>query len=126
MPKSTNGSGDAKPAKAHYGPDIDEKKVKQFASSIGAARQDLDDATMAHAEEWKAAEEAGIHRAALKHVLRLKKQDAAKSRDFQTHFDAYADILGLNAQLELFDQAQKEEARQENVAAASQSVPVPA
>ena len=125
MTKPTNGSGDSKP-KVHYGPDIDEKKLKKFAASIATLKQDLADATMAHAEEWKTAEKAGIHKAALKHVLKLKKQDAAKTRDFQNHFDAYADILGLNAQLELFDQAREEEARQESVAAASQSAPAPA
>ena len=125
MPKSTNGKSTPEP-ETHYGPGIDADKVKQFASNIGAARQDLDGATMAHAEAWKAAEEAGIHKAALKHVLKLKKQDAAKSRDFHTHVEAYADILGLNAQLEMFDQQAEEEARQEDVAAASQSAPAPA
>ena len=118
MTKSTNGKNNAE-TKTHYGPDINEKKLKKFAASIATLKQGLADATMAHAEEWKLAEEAGIHKAALKQVLKLKKQDAAKTRDFQTHFDAYADILGLNAQLELFDQAAEEEARQENVAAAS-------
>ena len=122
MTKTTNGSGDGKD-KVHYGPEIDAKKLKKFAASIGSAKKTLDDATMAHSEAWKAAEDDGIHKAALKHVLKLMKQDAAKTRDFGTHFDAYADILGLNAQLELFDQAREEEARQEDVAKASQSAP---
>ncbi len=120
MAKKVNGGG-----KVVYAPGIDAEKVKSHSNSIKILKQALDDARMDHAQAWKDVEEAGIHKAALKHVLKLKGQAETKTRDFQTHAEAYADILGLNKQLELFDQAQETEARQESVGKASEAPPPP-
>ena len=118
MTKKTDGKN-----RIVYGPGIDADKVNTHAKNICTLRQDLDDARMAHATAWKEAKEDGIHKGALRHVLKLKGQGAAKTRDFQTHVEAYAEIVGLNRQLELFDQESETAAHEESIGKASESVP---
>ena len=100
---------------------ISAKVLKHHAKEIGSLKQTTDDATMAHAQAWKDAEEAGVHKAALKFVLKLKKQDAAKATDFQNHFDFYAEVLGLNDQLDMLAQETEREGQAESIAKASAS-----
>ena len=82
---------------------ISKQAVKQHAAKISASKQKLDDQRMAHATLWDNFEEDGGNKSALKAVLKLKNQDVAKTRDWQFHFDFYAELFGLNDQDDAID-----------------------
>lgn len=98
---------------------VDVEKLQYNARCVETAKQVKDDAQMALAQAFKDAEEAGINRAALKHVLKLKHQDAAKTRDFQRCVEVYSQVLGLDAQIDLFEQQEGQDANAESVEKAS-------
>lgn len=80
----------------------DPKLVQNYHRRISTAKQKLDDARMAYANEVKAAREAGIDPAPLFRVQRALRQDISKSHDERKTYDYYAACLGLQEQLEMF------------------------
>lgn len=81
------------------------KQFKSFIGSVGELRQDLDDASMAHAAEFKKADSLGIHKAASALVMKLDKMEAAKRADFLRSFDTYRDWMEeWDAQADLLEQ----------------------
>lgn len=104
---------------------ISSNKVKKFATDIGAAAQKLSNATMSHAELWQKFENEGGNRAALKHCLKLKKQDVAKSADYQHHSQFYSTVLGLDDQMKLFDERTADEQNRAEVEAHNEGQPIP-
>ena len=85
------------------GPDAD--KLKRYAGRITKAKQEMDDCRMAHAEIYGEAKEDGFHNGALKLALKLKNQEATKTADFLRAFEQYCHILGVNAQMDMLDEA---------------------
>lgn len=104
---------------------ISSTQVKKFHDDLSSKKQRLDDVTMSHAEGWKKFEEAGGNKAAMKAVMKLTKQDTAKTADFQCHFDFYADTLGLRAQLDAFDERQADEESHVEAAKHNEKQPQP-
>lgn len=81
------------------------QQFKSFLGSVGELRQDLDDAAMAHAAEFKKADSLGIHKAASALVMKLDKMEPAKRADFLRSFDQYRDWMEeWDAQPDLLEQ----------------------
>jgi uncharacterized protein (UPF0335 family) len=78
--------------------------VKSYFQKLSTAKQTVDDARMRGATLWQDFEEQGGNRAAMKFAMKLAKQDAAKSADWQHHFDFYKETLGLNDQFDMYEE----------------------
>lgn len=125
---------------------LDQDTFNHFGREVKAAKQELNDATMAHAGVWKNAEPRGIHPAAAKLYLKLDDMEDTKRADFLRAFDLYrrwadhwrvqADILEEEASTEAAaaerderDQREAEEAPldfSEREPAEPQPIPEPA
>lgn len=68
---------------------LDSGTFHNFITDISAAKQELDDANMAHAGAFKKADALGIHGQAAKLYLRLDKMETTKRTDFLRSFDQY-------------------------------------
>lgn len=88
---------------------ISKTQVNKFAARLSSTKQRLDDVRMENATAWKEFEEAGGNKAAFKAVMKLKNQDAAKTADYQFHFDFYAEVLGLEIDPELFGEVEDDD-----------------
>ena len=84
---------------------IPDAKIKKYAAAISSAKTKCDDANMARAGLFKQAEDAGLHRDALKLATKLSGQDPAKRADFLRAFDRYREVLGLDDQGDLLEDA---------------------
>ena len=73
----------------HFAPvlKVSSEAVIHHARSIGAATSAKDSAVMALATAFDLAEKAGVHKAAMKSVLKAQREDPSKRADFQRHFD---------------------------------------
>lgn len=96
---------------------ISQTQVRKFAARLSSTKQRLDDVRMSNAQAWKEFEDAGGNKAAFKAVMKLKNQDAAKTADYQFHFEFYAEVLGLEIDPELFGEVEAEEDGDDSVAA---------
>ncbi len=99
--------------KMTYETPVRENLVRKHAKNISELKQKLADATTAHAAGWKAAQKDGINNESLKHVLKLGKQDEVKSQEFVRHSRYYAQVLGYENQLNLFEDAETSQPDQE-------------
>ncbi len=95
MAKKISPEAAAKP-QGSGGPDPD--KVRDFASRIGAAKQELDEVRGTHNEIFKEVEDAGIHKAAFKAALKLHGMEDAKAQEWLREFDSYCHIFGVHDQ----------------------------
>jgi hypothetical protein len=78
---------------------------KKFLVEVADKRQDLDDAAMAHAAEFKHADSLGIHRGAAKLTIQLDRYEPAKRADFLRSFDQMRDWMEhWDAQPDLLEQ----------------------
>jgi uncharacterized protein (UPF0335 family) len=78
--------------------------------TLGLYLQRISDADERRADEativtsiYREAASAGLHKAALRLIHKLKKMDSAKSAEFLRHFDAYRHEVGLDQQPDLLD-----------------------
>lgn len=81
---------------------------KNFLAEVAEKRQDLDDAAMAHAAEFKHADSLGIHRGAAKLTIQLDRYEPAKRADFLRSFDQMRDWMEhWDAQPDLLEQEEQ-------------------
>jgi hypothetical protein len=73
---------------------LDPRTFQTFVAEAASAKQELDDANMAHAGAWKKADALGIHAQAAKLYCRLDKMEATKRADFLRAFDQYREWAG--------------------------------
>ena len=84
---------------------VDAGVLKTFAGRVERAKRNVDEQREFQNEIYKAVDAAGIHRQALKAVLKLKGMESSQAQDFMRAFDSYAHILGLHDQTDLLDDA---------------------
>jgi hypothetical protein len=92
-----------KAASREMGRQLDQSTFFRFISGVKTVKQDLDDAAMAHAAEWKKAEPLGIHSAAAKLFAQLDRMEDLKRADFLRAFDRYRNWAAWNAQSDLLE-----------------------
>ena len=80
-------------------------KIKKYVAAISSAKSKCDDANMVRAGLFKQAEDAGLHREALKLAAKLGGWDAAKRADFLRAWDHYREVIGLDDQGDLLEDA---------------------
>lgn len=81
----------------------DRDKVVAIANSIDSYRQKVDDATTAHATEWKRVEGLQLDKQAFKLALKLRSMEPVKRDAFLGDLDFLRDVFQLGAQGNLFD-----------------------
>lgn len=81
----------------------DREKVLSVAGSIDRYRQSLDDATTAHATEWKRVEALQLDKQAFKLALKLRGMEPTKRDAYLGDLEFLIDVFGLKAQGNLFD-----------------------
>jgi hypothetical protein len=77
----------------------------EFVTEAKAARQELDDASMAHAGVFKRGDGLGVHTQAAKLYLQLDRMEDTKRQDFLRAFDQYREWSNWDAQGDLLEQA---------------------
>ncbi|MGR0185533.1 ribosome modulation factor [Azospirillum aestuarii] len=75
---------------------ISAELVRETVDVIREKKQDLSDAQMAHAGEYKAAEKKGMHTKALKLATVMAKEEPHKRLAFWKHLTHYVGSLGLD------------------------------
>lgn len=74
-----------------------------FLKAVKKTAQELADAGMTHAGEFKKADALGIHRDAIKLAIRFDKMEDTKRDDILRSFDRYRAWLGWDSQRDLVD-----------------------
>lgn len=100
MARGKANKADQRRQKAHG---LDRETFEGFIATVKDARQELDDANMAHAGAWKKADALGIHPGAAKLFCKLDKMEDAKRSDFLRSFDHYRKWVDWDAQPDLWD-----------------------
>lgn len=81
---------------------VDPDALKSLVSQIETMKSDMDDARSEMGTLYKNAEnDLGINRMALKQAIKLKNMESLKRSEWLRSFNAYCEILGVNAQGEL-------------------------
>jgi uncharacterized protein (UPF0335 family) len=83
--------------------------------TLGLYLQRIADADERRSEEativtsiYREAASAGLHKAALRLILKLKSMESSKSAEFLRHFDQYRHECGLDQQPDMFDEPGKQ------------------
>lgn len=79
----------------------DKEYLQKLAISILSNRAEVDDVKQGEKDLLATAKENGVHIAAFKSALKLKKLGSGECADWLRAFRLYADALGLDAQGEL-------------------------
>ena len=86
--------------------DIVPDKLKQIVRAYEDHKGEMDEARGEIGALLKDAESThGLHRAAFKQAVKLKNSAPEKCADFLRAFDSYRHILGLDDQVDLFEDA---------------------
>ncbi|BAQ44370.1 hypothetical protein [Methylobacterium aquaticum] len=109
----------AKPMKDEGGKGVSAETLETLVRECASIKSKMDTARGELGSTIKDAEEThGINRPAFKLAMKLKGQETDKRRDFMRSFKDYCEKLGLNSQLDMFEQ--DDDAPEAEAAAADQ------